>query len=135
MNQKSIKYCLSCGKPITGNKRRNLYCDNICQGQYKADKYIQRWLNGDENGMSGDNGISDTIRKYLFKKHGNSCELCGWSILNTFTNRIPLTIHHIDGIHLHNEERNLQLLCPNCHSLTENYGSRNKITKRSDRRK
>ncbi len=29
-----------------------------------------------------------------------------------------------------NSEDNLQLLCPNCHALTENFGSRNKNSKR-----
>ena len=36
------------------------------------------------------------------------------------------TVHHIDGNSLNNIESNLQLLCPNSHSLTENFGSRNK---------
>ena len=31
-------------------------------------------------------------------------------------------------------ESNLQLLCPNCHSLTENFGSRNKNCSRVDKR-
>ena len=35
-------------------------------------------------------------------------------------------IHHIDGNHYNNEESNLQLLCPNCHSLTPTFGALNK---------
>ena len=35
-------------------------------------------------------------------------------------------IHHIDGNCLNNDESNLQVLCPNCHAMTENFGSRNK---------
>ena len=37
-------------------------------------------------------------------------------------NPIKLHLHHIDGNHLNNELSNLQLLCPNCHSFTDNYG-------------
>lgn len=37
-----------------------------------------------------------------------------------------LQIHHIDGNHYNNEESNLQLLCPNCHSLTPTFGALNK---------
>ena len=37
--------------------------------------------------------------------------------------RIPLEIHHIDGDCTNNKMENLQLLCPNCHSLTSNFGS------------
>ena len=47
------------------------------------------------------------------------CECCG----NTtwLGNIIPLELHHVDGNHKNNKLENLQLLCPNCHSLTENY--------------
>lgn len=62
----------------------------------------------------------------MLKKHDYKCEKCGWGEINPFTNKTPLQIHHIDGNSLNNKEENLQLLCPNCHSLTENFGSRNK---------
>ena len=39
---------------------------------------------------------------------------------------MTLELHHIDGDETNNELTNLQYLCPNCHSLTENYGSKNK---------
>ena len=32
-------------------------------------------------------------------------------------------MHHIDGDCTNNKMENLQLLCPNCHSLTSNFGS------------
>ena len=42
---------------------------------------------------------------------------------------IVLQLHHIDGNHNNNNLENLQLLCPNCHSQTENYcGNSNKST-------
>lgn len=46
--------------------------------------------------------------------------------VNPTTGLVPLQIHHIDGNALNNKASNLQLLCPNCHSLTENFGSRNR---------
>ena len=33
-----------------------------------------------------------------------------------------------------NQENNLELLCPNCHALTENFGSRNSNCTRIDKR-
>jgi len=45
---------------------------------------------------------------------------------------IPIELHHLDGNHYNNELINLQLLCPNCHSFTENYrgkGIKNKTEK------
>ena len=56
-----------------------------------------------------------------FKQH--ICEVCG---LNEWTGRpIPLELHHVDGNHQNNTLPNLQLLCPNCHALTENYRGKN----------
>lgn len=38
---------------------------------------------------------------------------------------ITLEIHHIDGNRKNNSLDNLQILCPNCHSQTSNWRSRN----------
>lgn len=75
----------------------------------------------------------------MFMKHNNKCEKCGWGEVNPYTGKIPLQVHHIDGDCTNNSEENLQLLCPNCHSLTETYGGLNKgnskRTKRNEKRK
>lgn len=60
------------------------------------------------------------------EKNNNCCEVCGYNTPNPYTGKSILQIHHIDGNCLNNKEENLQLLCPNCHCLTENFGSRNK---------
>lgn len=40
-------------------------------------------------------------------------------------------LHHIDGDETNNELSNLQMLCPNCHSQTDNYcGQANKKEKK-----
>ena len=54
------------------------------------------------------------------------CQKCGWSERNPVTKRIPLEIHHVDGNYRNCKEDNLEVLCPNCHSLTPNFGSLNK---------
>ena len=48
-------------------------------------------------------------------------EKSAFSSSNLFTNKIPLELHHKDGDYRNNNEDNLELLCPNCHSLTSNY--------------
>ena len=55
------------------------------------------------------------------------CENCGNS--KWLDNPIPLELHHINGTHTDNRLENLQVLCPNCHALTDNY--RGKNTKKS----
>ena len=51
------------------------------------------------------------------------CEVCG----NTewMGEPIPLDLHHINGNHFDNRLKNLIILCPNCHRLTDNWGSKN----------
>jgi len=49
---------------------------------------------------------------------------------------IALELHHIDGNSKNNNLENLQLLCPNCHALTENYrGKAKKIARHKPRLK
>ena len=54
------------------------------------------------------------------------CECCGISEWNG--KPLTLQLHHINGIHNGNRLSNLQLLCPNCHSQTENFGTRGRGT-------
>ncbi|MCX6808576.1 MAG: HNH endonuclease signature motif containing protein [Candidatus Berkelbacteria bacterium] len=52
------------------------------------------------------------------------CEDCGWSII-TDDGRIPLEVHRMNGDSKDNRLENLEILCPNCHSLRPNYRGRN----------
>lgn len=59
----------------------------------------------------------------LINLRGRKCEKCG---LEKWGNQpIPLEIHHIDGDHLNNVLDNLQILCCNCHALTNNFRGKN----------
>lgn len=120
--------CLNCGKEIILYESTNgKFCSAKCQNDFAHKKYLTEWKNGNIDGTTcGGYGVSKHIRRYLFEKFNNSCQLCGWSEVNKYTGSIPLQIHHIDGNCTNNKEENLQLLCPNCHSLTENFGSKNK---------
>lgn len=114
------RYCIKCGKQLEMGQTK--YCSTECRYEQEYTEYIEKWKNGTINGITGADGISKCIRKYLFIKHNNKCEKCGWGEVNPHTGKIPLQVHHIDGDCTNNKEENLQLLCPNCHSLTENYG-------------
>lgn len=62
----------------------------------------------------------------MFEKYNNQCARCGWGEINPFTGTLPLEVEHIDGDATNNKEKNLTLLCPNCHSLTKTYRGANK---------
>jgi hypothetical protein len=118
--------CIHCGKDIYNKPYRTKYCSTECQVKHEQEEYIKRWKNGEETGLKGKYGVSAHIRHYLLEKHNYCCEKCGWGETNEFTGTIPLEIHHIDGDYTNNKEENLQVLCPNCHSLTETHKSHNK---------
>lgn len=70
------------------------------------------------------------MRNALISLRGHKCECCG----NThwLGELITLEVHHKDGDSLNNELENLCLLCPNCHSYTENWRSKS-VTEESKR--
>ncbi len=64
--------------------------------------------------------LKNRILKEKIKNY--KCEICGLEKWNN--QKIPLELHHINGNNKDNSLNNLQLLCPNCHALTDNYRNR-----------
>lgn len=83
--------------------------------------------------MKGKYQLSRNIRRYMLKKYDYKCSRCGWGEINPYTNTVPLEIEHIDGDYTNNNEDNLDVLCPNCHSLTSTYKGANKGHGRQER--
>lgn len=121
-----IHHCLNCEKELI--KSQTKFCSNECQVEYNFKQKIKKWKEC-PNTFNSEHSYP-FIKRYFFEKCNNKCEKCGWGEVNEFTNTIPLELHHIDGDCTNNKENNLQLLCPNCHSLTETFGSKNKDSKR-----
>lgn len=75
--------------------------------QYKtAEEYIQSTC------------VKSHILKLKLIRDGikeEKCEICG---ISTWQGKdLPLELHHKDGDHYNNSMENLQILCPNCHSI------------------
>lgn len=124
--------CLNCGKILINFQKK--FCSSECQTEYNSLDNLNEWLNG-ANYTKGATQTPSFIRRYLMKKYSNKCQKCGWGEVNEYNGKIPLEIHHIDGDCTNNRLDNLQLLCPNCHSLTDNFGALNKNSKRFHRPK
>ena len=122
-----MRICIHCLNPL--QKRYQIkFCSNSCQLDFQRDSYIKKWKAGEISGVRGvvATSISEHIRNYLIKKYGEKCSQCGWNKRNLLTNKVPLEIDHIDGDAQNNNEENLRILCPNCHSLTPHFRNLNK---------
>jgi len=122
--RKPRQRCLSCGEENARAVYK--YCSNICQREYQYRAYIKKWKSGEEHGLQGLGIVSRHIKRYLRRKFGNKCCLCGWARINFRTKGVPLVADHIDGNWRNNIESNLRLLCPNCDSLNPTYAGLNR---------
>ena len=68
---------------------------------------------------------SNKIRKKILEEgiKPHQCECC--KMTEWLGQPIPLELHHKDGNKNHNELSNYELLCPNCHALTDTYRGKN----------
>jgi predicted nucleic acid-binding Zn ribbon protein len=130
--RKKIYNCVHCGKEIG---RHSKYCSNTCHQQHIDDLYIEKWKNGEVDGLQPTTlCIRTCVRKYIFDKYQHKCHKCGWNEVNPVSQKSTLQIEHIDGNYLNCSEINLDLLCPNCHSLTPTFGYLNRGNGRHKRR-
>lgn len=126
-------FCLNCGKPL--ERFQKVYCDSTCKNEFEYKNWVIDWKEGNKTGIIGDYGISAHLKRYLYEKYDKKCTICGWGETNPTSGTIPVEIEHIDGNFENNEEENLTLLCPNCHSLTPTYKGANKGNGRKERKK
>lgn len=68
---------------------------------------------------------SNNLKQRLLKENMKQykCEKCNNDKWLDY--KIPLELHHVNGDKHDNRIENIQLLCPNCHALTENYRGKN----------
>ncbi len=108
-----------------GSDCKALYCSTTCQREKEYRDNVSRWLSGEDNGTR----LSTTatfIKRYLIESRGAKCEKCAWSTVHPKTGIVPVQMNHKDGNWQNNKVDNLELLCPSCHVLTDNYGGANK---------
>jgi len=120
--------CLNCGVEKNGyHSASNKYCNRTCQAEFTYKKYIEDWKAGLITGSKGKKAVqtSNYIHRYIREKFDNKCVKCGQDDMH---NDLPLSLQleHLDSNSINNKEENLSLLCPNCHTQTEFYGSKNK---------
>lgn len=94
---------------------------------------ILEWLSGEWSGQYGPKTahvVSPVVRRYLYAQCDYSCTKCGFSARHPDDDSPILQINHIDGDATNHSKGNLEVLCPNCHAMTPNFGRRNKNSTR-----
>lgn len=108
MDEFGVDYSHFTGKVWRENPKNPVY----------REKYFPRLC---EHSSLSSSNAKNLLYRLGIKK--NECEIC--KITKWQGNPITCELHHINGDPTDNRIENLQILCPNCHSQTENF--RNKI--------
>jgi len=125
-NRKKELKCLNCVSELINTKK---FCNKACEAEYKNKQTIRK---SEEEGKKVSHS---SYRKFLIRNYGAKCMKCGWAEINKFSNKVPIEMNHIDGNSENNKLENLELLCPNCHSLTGNWKFLNNGYGRKNRKK
>ena len=91
--------CKYCGKTfLTSPSKQRIYCSIACVNKPKKDVWIPAFK---------------SVRKNMLTRGLiNTCERCGYDAHPKI-----LGVHHKDRNRNNNDMSNLEVLCPNCHSL------------------
>lgn len=117
---RETKICEFCKKEFScRNISKQKYCNQQCLNNHK-DQIIE--LEGFPKSWNGNR----RIRRYLIKKFGNNCMICGQSGDDWNGKPITLIVDHIDGKSDNNQLNNLRLVCPNCDCQLPTFKGRNK---------
>lgn len=120
----NLGVCKRCSGRVS-NRNATGYCQG-CGIQNRKEERVRAWLSGEWSGAheSDPYVLSHTIRKYLLEQANYECSQCGYDKRHPDGSCI-LQINHIDGHANNHAPDNVEMLCPNCHALTENHGGRN----------
>jgi endogenous inhibitor of DNA gyrase (YacG/DUF329 family) len=119
----TCKYCIKEFIPTHLNSKFcSIKCSSVHRGENCNKKFITKLRN---NELSGKFIALRLIYKYLVSTIGNKCSLCG--LTDTWHSKsIRHRVDHIDGNASNNNLTNFRLVCPNCDSQLDTYGSRNR---------
>ncbi|MBI5369682.1 HNH endonuclease [Candidatus Uhrbacteria bacterium] len=102
------KPCTICGTPILAGANKKT-CSRRCANKQRTGLLYK--LNRPKDKVIYQKGL----KMRLMDERGKKCQRCGYD------NEKILNVHHINRDRKHNDLKNLELICPNCHA-EEHYG-------------
>lgn len=101
--QRKEKPCVVCGKPILASAHKKT-CSRSCANKHRAG------INYHTGSRKDKVMYLRGLKLRLLADRGHWCERCGYDKIAI------LQVHHKDRDRQHNELKNLELICPNCHA-------------------
>lgn len=130
----TFSVCEQCGKTKEMPDRKTTrFCSQKCWVENKKNTVILKWERNEFDGATAKGSLSKTLRDYLIEKYDYKCQKCSWNTPHPKTGIPPLQVNHIDGNPSNNFISNLEVICPNCHALTNNWGGYNRGNGRKSR--
>lgn len=111
--RKVFAHKVDCKCPVHGGRKSARTLDDIIAGRgvWPGGQVVRRLL------------VACGLRK-------DECEICGqgpeWN-----GERLVLELDHVNGINTDNRYENWRIVCPNCHSQTSTWKSRNIVVKKA----
>lgn len=123
---KGRKYCRKC------LSNHNIYTSTERPPELRNRGYntliVAEWIMGLHDGRAGKkykSSLNKAIRSYLLHINNFTCVKCKFNKTHPTDGATILEVNHINGDGTDHRYENLEVICPNCHSLTESYRGRN----------
>lgn len=115
--------CLQCGKSnLTGHSKKNKYCNNQCQADYRKKEWLKTNRPLFESGLLKSR---NAVKRFVSIRDGYKCSICN-QLPSHFGKPLIMILDHIDGDASNNSPDNFRLVCPNCDTQLDTYKARNR---------